>query len=467
MILLPAVMAGLYLVWRPHSWRKVAQMAVFAACMALALTPWVVRNYRLTGLVMPTSTHGGEQLWYGTLQVGPYLENRAHNPRSVFESAAFDYTSVTEMPIVVSADLLTCEGRAVAAPALVFRTNHHTTERRVSSHARSGETTLFEIPTQADGTTLYYYFEAVLLAADGQTSVPVTVPVEGATNPLISFVSTNHVGDLDRHGDLIDVFDIVRVVRHLAWGEPLANAGRLDFDHDGEVDRQDLEKAIAVLLPDAHRIAGGPAFRRLETGADAAVLVLGDGALRVPKAFAWRQTDLAASGGLAEALVTRWQAFDRVVPTPGTCLFVENIGVNRVFYRHEPHMLRRYTALALDNIQRDPIGFAAASAYRMIRMFIIRGSDDPATTQQFRWSRLVYGAGQWISTLYFLVFVGGVAVAWRQRSALLVFVVPIVYIPLTICFVLTNMRYTVTVQPLMFAFVAVALAAALRIDSKG
>ena len=43
--------------------------------------------------------------------------------------------------------------------------------------------------------------------------------------------------------------------------------------------------------------------------------------------------------------------------------------------------------------------------------------------------------------------------------------VPIVYVPLTICFVLTNMRYTITMQPLMFVFVAVALSAALRLDS--
>ncbi len=42
---------------------------------------------------------------------------------------------------------------------------------------------------------------------------------------------------------------------------------------------------------------------------------------------------------------------------------------------------------------------------------------------------------------------------------------PIVYVPMTICFVLTNMRYTVTMQPLMFVFVAVAVSAALRLDS--
>ena len=76
--------------------------AALAALIVLVQTPWIIRNYRLTGLVLPTSTHGGVQLWYGTLQVGPYLESRAHNPRTIFESAAFDYTSLENRSIWIS-----------------------------------------------------------------------------------------------------------------------------------------------------------------------------------------------------------------------------------------------------------------------------------------------------------------------------------------------------------------------------
>ena len=57
-------------------------------------------------------------------------------------------------------------------------------------------------------------------------------------------------------------------------------------------------------------------------------------------------------------------------------------------------------------------------------------------------------------------------IAYRRHRKLLLFLVPIVYVPLSICFVLTNMRYTVTVQPLMFAFVAVAILAALGLDDE-
>lgn len=152
---------------------------------------------------------------------------------------------------------------------------------------------------------------------------------------------------------------------------------------------------------------------------------------------------------------------------PVVCPVVDDVHVNDVYYRAEPHRLNRYTALAFDNISRAPIEFARASAYRFVRMFIIIGTDDVSTAQQFRSSRLAYGAGQALSTIYLAAFLGGVGIAWRRRSAVLGLLLPILYVPATICFVLTNMRYTVTMQPLMFAFVAVALVAWLRLDPPG
>jgi hypothetical protein len=142
--------------------------------------------------------------------------------------------------------------------------------------------------------------------------------------------------------------------------------------------------------------------------------------------------------------------------------------VNEVFYRREPHEMRRYMALAVDNISRDPLAFLAASVYRMGRLFVIRGTDDPQTTHQFDGSASVYGAGLVLSSAYLLLFFVGVALGWRRYPQLRALLVPVVYVPLTICFVLTNMRYTVTVQPLMFVFVAVAIVHSLRLtDDSG
>jgi hypothetical protein len=146
---------------------------------------------------------------------------------------------------------------------------------------------------------------------------------------------------------------------------------------------------------------------------------------------------------------------------PGECVPAVEARLNAPFNYGEPHMMNRYMALAADNIRRDPSGFAFASVYRALRLFIVYGTDDRATSQQFQGSGLVYRVGLLASLAYLAVFIAGVIVAARRRSALLLFLIPIVYVPATICFVLTNMRYTVTVQPLMFAFVAMAgLAAA-------
>jgi hypothetical protein len=51
--------------------------------------------------------------------------------------------------------------------------------------------------------------------------------------------------------------------------------------------------------------------------------------------------------------------------------------------------------------------------------------------------------------------------AIAQRRRLLLIGAPILYVPVTILWVLTNMRYTVTVQPLVFAFIALTLLAVL------
>jgi hypothetical protein len=180
-------------------------------------------------------------------------------------------------------------------------------------------------------------------------------------------------------------------------------------------------------------------------------------------------TDVEVSGGLASAIIgAKLSTRARNDETPfaeGECRLTLQPRVNNVFYRAEPHMMRRYMALAMDNINRDRLAFAAASAYRMFRLFIIRGTDDVHTAQQFSAARLAYTAGTVLSTVYLVVFFAGVWIAWRQRSTLLWLLVPIVYVPVTICFVLTNMRYTVTMQPLMFVFVAMAVVAAFRLDS--
>lgn len=457
MILFPALIAAGYVLYHRTA-KPLLQMSIYSALVIVALAPWIVRNYQLTGLFMPTSTHGGVQLWYGTLQVGPYLESRAYNPRSIFESAPFPYTSLPDTPLVIDVHAFPC----TPPMTLVYWTDRDAERVGVRPLRSDGLDHRFEIPGQPIATTVYFFLRSDAVSG----SMDLFDPPGGGRNPHVWFIDGEHLRNIDRHDDLLDVFDVMALMRHLAWQEHI-NAARLDLDGDGTVSRHDLDRAVAELLSDLKPAATVAAFTHDQ---GRAVLELNDGSsVTLPAAWSGLHTDLEVRGDSAGMLVSRARTFTSLrvprTPSPDGCALAESIRVNDVFYRREPHMMRRYMALAADNIRRDPWAFAAASAYRMIRLFIIRGTSDVQTTQQFSAGAFVYAAGTILSTAYFLVFLAGAWLAWKQRSALVWLLVPIVYVPLTICFVLTNMRYTVTMQPLMFVFVALAIVTVLRLDA--
>jgi hypothetical protein len=457
LILFPLLAAGLYMVWQPRHRRKLGHAVVMLAMVALALAPWVVRNYRLTGLILPTSTHGAVQLWYGTLQVGPYLENRAANPASAFEPASFDYTSIIDQPLVVRARGASCGDWDDATVHLAIGTDRAGDLTRLSPVTRRGNVFDFEMTPPPAPATLYYFMEA---RWPGEDRV-YTTPLRGNGDPWVFFVSNDHLNDLDRDGAMLDFYDIVRMIRAAAWDEAVGDE-RTDFDGNGRIDTGDLARAVAALLPSADEAA--PEQLTLDRNADQAVLrLLDDSLVEVPRRWSGKVTDVTVSAGRARSLVhTRrtWPTVLTGTPRPAFgegCRLFEDVTINDVFYRREVHAMQRYTALALDNIRRDPLAFLAASGYRMLRLFVVRGSADRDAVQQFESSGVVYAVATGASAAYLMLFVAGVIVAWRQRQPLLILLVPILYVPLTICFVLTNMRYTITMQPLVFAFIATAL----------
>ena len=133
LILLPALIASRTLPWARARGVRRPRWSSFCF-VGVALTPWIVRNYSFTGRLLPTSTHGGIQLWYGTFQVGPYLESRAYNPRSVFEPASFDYTSLAGDSLVVSAHRGPCAS-SNATVEIIYWTDRDATRRRVTMTA--------------------------------------------------------------------------------------------------------------------------------------------------------------------------------------------------------------------------------------------------------------------------------------------------------------------------------------------
>jgi hypothetical protein len=97
-----------------------------------------------------------------------------------------------------------------------------------------------------------------------------------------------------------------------------------------------------------------------------------------------------------------------------------------------------------------------------LRVFIIAGSGDVRTAYQFSGAGWVYAIGQAASVAYLVLFGIGVALAGSRGLRRFMLLTPIAYVPLTICFMLINARYSMTMQPFVFAFVAVALVTALE-----
>jgi len=253
---------------------------------------------------------------------------------------------------------------------------------------------------------------------------------------------------------------VVRFMRHTAWSEPLPFADKL---HSAGV--TDVRQAVAVLMYPITAADTDGFVSSIQSDAATARMSFADGStMEVPRLWRGRITDLTVTEGMASRVMTSRIPVGTIasVHERPICAQVDDIAVNQVFYRREPHMMRRYAALALDNIQRDPVGFALASGYRAVRLFVIAGTSDRLTTQQFSRSRWIYSAAMGLSIVYLTLFGIGVAMAWRRGHRVGLPLLLIAYLPATLAPVLTNMRYTLTVQPLMFMFIAVAIVTLTR-----
>jgi hypothetical protein len=462
LIVIPGLLA-VYAVIERRTRRRLAQAAVLVICASAALVPWVVRNYRLTGEIIPTSVHAGVQLWYGTLQSGPYLHSRAYNPRSVFEGAAFDYTSLDRVSIIVEGQL-GCDQKPHSSLSLSYWSDHDPTERQLAPTQVDAGRYTFEIPAPGRSAVIYFYF-VTAWPARVDAAIPTTPPA-GKHAPFVYFVSHDHLGDMDLHGDLLDIFDVIRLARHEAWNEPVPFADTLDA-----AGVTDARHAVALLMRPLLGEQAGTAVAHLERGEAEVRITLSDGSsMAIPRIWRGSIADVTFTGNLAPTLMTLRRSFlaledrdaQRPIPADAACTQVQDIGVNRVFYRREPHMMQRYWTLAFDNIRRDPEAFMLASVYRAGRLFTIQGTSDRFTTQQFVESRRIYAAAMIVSIIYVTLFVTGVVVAWRRGHDLVLPLLLIGFLPATLAPVLTNMRYVVTVQPLMFMLIAVAVTTVAR-----
>jgi len=437
-------------------------LSVFIGAAVAMMLPWTIRNARLTGRFIPASAHGGIQLWYGSLQVAPFYPNWFDNPRVAFGERVFDASRPDGRSLVISVTEPTggnCVGIVPQTVAATFWTDRQPSPTRLAPQSWRPGGVAFEVPAQPADTAVYYYFDATWAAPEG--TVAQATPVPAALDPLVHFVTTDDFGDADRHGDFIDVFDVVRLVRRDAWHEAVPQGTP-----------QDLDGAVGVMMSDKTKPLAVPVHglvRSVTSDESAAALTFVDGStLRVPRNFSGSVLDLDVRGVTASGILhtrrsTRSASLSAsVVPAVAArreCFRVVG-GIDTVFYRSQPAAQERYTRLAFDNIARTTGAYVVASLRRLLGIFVTAGSDNPSAAHQFSASRVLYEAGRLASVTVFVLFAAGVSIAIARGADVGLLVAAVFYVPVTICPFLTNARYALSAQPFVLGFVAVALVSA-------
>src|SRR5262249_48393800 len=163
--------------------------------------------------------------------------------------------------------------------------------------------------------------------------------------------------DLDVHGDLLDVFDVVRLVRRAAWRETGAFDATLQ-----RTGMLDVRRAAAELLRPRLDDKADTAVRDVQFDERQARVTFEDGsAITIPRQQQGRITEIEVGEGIAGGLMTSTRSIRGLGAPPRRlagseqCEASVDVVVNQVFFRREPHMMRRYLALAADNIRADPV----------------------------------------------------------------------------------------------------------------
>jgi len=209
MILMPLVLAAFLMVARRIPGRTLKRLRS-PGVFGIGAAALDRRNARLTGELIPASTHGGLQLWYGTLQTGPYLKSRAYNPRRVFEAGSFPYTSLDSSSARGDGTARACVGSAPAfADARVLDRSESRAHPGCSPVRPNRVLTRPGWRRCRPPTTYYFYLEARWPEAT-LSRVP-----EGGDRAPLCISSARIISAISIvFGDLLDVFDLVRLLRH-------------------------------------------------------------------------------------------------------------------------------------------------------------------------------------------------------------------------------------------------------------
>ena len=202
-------------------------MVGLSAFVGLALTPWIVRNYQLTGdSCRPARTAASS---CGTARCRSARISKAAPTTRDRSSSGVVRLHQPRRRLARRSPARRGLRRLSDRRRDRFWTDRDGTRRRVTMTAAGGDDLTGELPGQPDPTSIYYSLEAIGRPRDGERGTAPT-PLDGeGIRPC-----TGLVGAFERSGSarrLLDVFDLARM-RGVAWRDG-AFPGRLDLDRNG------------------------------------------------------------------------------------------------------------------------------------------------------------------------------------------------------------------------------------------
>ncbi len=463
----------------------------------LVLSPWIIRNYQVTGEVIPLSSEAPLQLWLGTINVGDYAnrhwENPLYHPQELIVKRRGDYFfDQDDVPFPVEVK--------VRHPERILPINLHYRSKEnghlgILPLKESGPGTFrTEIPPHPYGTRVEFFFT---LRDPWNPTQFTRYPLRQGTY-LFYRVEETILADLKAE-DTLDIYDVGELSNQLLGmdGTSPEALPRLDLDADGLLTLEDLRLLVESL--------GAPDLVALEPfGQDQIRLVFSDGdyltlprepgrsenllseivselkpqqkgillarlarlnADYFPAGGWWRPVEDSRCGW--NTIYARLHRAFNFHETPGTVgLFQDDrgfvpcivqIGLSGV--QQELRTNRSYMALTWKNLGADPGGYIKATLMRIPRLWLTVGQGDTGQTYSVPGGSLSYSLLRVFSIALLLLAVAGFLIkikTWRTHFLL---AVPVLYLSFVHAPFHPEGRYSIPGRPFLLIYVAITLLA--------
>lgn len=432
--------------------------------VSLLLIPWIARNYYLSKEIIPLTTQGWSQLFYGIMQSGKYFECRTYNPYHEYQELD-TYRSLSKDKLEFNLVPSAIENMNIKRAKLFFAFDDGDKFQQQDMKKTKGDLFSYEMPRDGKGRILKYYLEA----SDGENTE--TFP-RGA--PMISYIfyyqrsGADNFDRQDSNKKIISVFDFVNISRMIRDQSIIDESSlkRYDYNKDAKVDEADLIMLGNILNRDKLYKQDMPVTSvEIINQSDGIIAVFSDGSkMIIPSDIQNSKLYILAENGTAFNILNNvYFVTDElsVIETKSKNerqFGIAGFGVENKGLIVEINRQSLWRKLFLFYLKDHPKDYLFESGKRFFRMWITVGSRDISASHPPPGGRYyLFTLATIFSLSVFLLCLTGIFILRRRIKDVIFVLVPIIYFPLTHSWYMVNARHTLAANPFALVFVGVAI----------